>query len=201
MANTNAPFGFRHLGWARGGPGVTGGTIERKIAYDNSTPICQGDVVQSLATGYVAIGAASVQGSNTAGIFMGCKYLSTSQGRVVYSNYWPSGDHAYDGTAIIVPIAGVPPQLFVVQSLSTKYTFADIGANTDIDVGTQVISGGFGQSGMTVTHSVISATATYPFRVVDLWSNVTPPGAPGTYDGSYNWVVVQSNPDYELGIA
>ena len=44
-------------------------------------------------------------------------------------------------------------------------------------------------------------TATYPFRVVDLWSSMAPPGAPGTDDtSSYNIVIVQSNPDYETGI-
>jgi|WetSurMetagenome_2_1015567.scaffolds.fasta_scaffold52419_3 hypothetical protein len=201
MSNTNAPFGFRHLGWNRGGPSVTGATVERKIAAAYGTAICKGDIVQSLGTGYVSLGTTGLQGSNVAGVFVGCKYLSTSQGKVVYSTYWPTGDHAYDGTAFIVPIAGVPPQLFAVQSLSTPFVFADIGANTEISVGTQSITGGYGKSGMTIDHSVLSATATYPFRVVDLWSSVAPPGSQGTDDtSSYNIVIVQSNPDYELGI-
>ena len=201
MSNPNKPFGFQPIGWNRGGPAVTGALVQRKVAAGNNTPICKGDVVQSLSTGYVAIGAASVYGSNTAGIFMGCSYLSTSQGRTVYSSYWPNGDHAYDGTAFIFPIAGVPSQLFKVQALLTNYTFTDIGATTDIDVGTQTITGGYGQSGMTVSHAILGTTATYPFRVVDLYSTYAPSGTPGTDDtASYNIVIVASNPDYETGI-
>lgn len=201
MSNPNNPFGFYHIGWAKGGPGVTGGTIERKIAAGNGTAIAKGDVVQSLGTGYVAISAVGVAGSNTAGIFVGCKYLSTALGRIVYSSYWPASDHAYDGTAFIIPIAGVPAQLFKVQALSTNFTFADIGANCDLSVGTQTVTGGFGRSGMTVDHSTIGTTATLPFRVVNLYSSDAPSGAAGTDDTSnYNIVIVQSNPDYETGI-
>ena len=201
MANVNAPFGFRHLGWNNGGPGVTGGTIERKIYASDSTPIYKGDIVQSLGTGYVAQGTTGLQGSNVAGVFVGCKYLSTATGRMIFSTYWPGADHAYDGTALIIPIAGVPPQLFAVQAYGAPYVFADIGANTEIVVGSGSVVGGFGKSGMTLNHSVLSATATYPFRVVDLWSSFAPSGATGTDDtANYNIVVVSSNPDYELGI-
>ena len=201
MSNTNTPFGFQHMGWNRGGPGVTGATIERKIAAGYGTPIYKGDTVQSLSTGYISKGAASVAGSNTAGVFMGCRYLSTALGRLVYSSYWPSGDHAYDGYAIIVPIAGVPPQLFKVQTLLTAVTLADVGANIDIDVGTGSVTGGYGKSGMTVSAATLATTATLPFRVVDLYSSIAPYGVNGTDDtSSYNIVLVQSNPDYETGI-
>ena len=200
MSNPNVPFGFQHLGWNRGGPAVTGGIIERKIAAGNNTPICHGDVVQSLSTGYVAIGASGVSGSNIAGIFLGCRYLSTSQGKMVNAMYWPNGDHAYDGVALILPIAGVPPQLFKVQAYTTNFTLENIGGTVDINVGTQTIVGGYGISGMTIVEAD-ATTATLPFRVVDLYSSIAPYGAPGTDDTSnYNIVIVQSNPDYETGI-
>jgi hypothetical protein len=201
MSNPNSPSGFQWIGWNQGGPAVTGGTIERKIAAGNTSPICHGDLVQQLSTGYVAISAAGVAGSLTVGVFLGCKYLSTSQGRVVYSNYWPSGDHAYDGTAIIMPIAGVPPQQFTVQALLTNFTFADVGANCDISVGTQVIAGGNGTSGMTLDRSTIGTTATLPFRIVGMYSSIAPYGTSGTDDtSSYNRVIVQSNPANVVGI-
>ena len=201
MSNVNSPFGFSHLGFNRGGPAVTGGVIERKIASGNNTPICKGDLVQSLATGYVAISAAGATVSQTAGVFLGCRYLSTSQGKWINASYWPNGDHAVDGYAIILPIVGVPPQLFKVQALSTNFTFADIGANVDISVGSQVIAGGFGLSGMTIDRGTIATTATLPFRIVDLYSSIAPYGAPGTDDTSnYNIVIVQSNPASETGI-
>jgi hypothetical protein len=200
MSNPNVPFGFAHLGWNRGGPPATGGIIERKIAAGNNTPICKGDVVQSLDSGYVAIGASGVNGSNTAGIFLGCRYLSTGRGQMWNSMYWPSGDHAYDGVALILPIQGVPAQLFKVQAYLTNFTIADIDSNVDINVGTQTVVGGYGISGMTVVQGA-ATTATLPFRVVDLYSSIAPSGAPGTDDtSSYNIVIVQSNPDYETGI-
>jgi hypothetical protein len=196
MANTNAPFGFQHMGWSRGGPGPTGATVERKIAAAYSVAIGKGDVVinQSSTPGYVQRGTAGVAGGNTAGIFIGCKYLSTALGRLVYSSYWPTGDHAYDGTAFIVPIAGVPPQLFKVQSLLTNFTIADIGKTVDIDAGAVVVTGGFAKSTMTVSHALLS-TASFPFKVVDLYSSVAPAGVNGTDDtSSYNIVLVESNP-------
>lgn len=197
MVNLNTPFGFQHLGWNRGGAPVTGGQVERKIAAGYATAIGAGDLVQSLATGYVARGAAGVAPGNQAGIFIGCRYLSTALGRMTYSPMWPTGDHAYDGVAFIIPIAGVSPQLFKVQAYTANFTFADIGANVDINAGAVVN----GISTMTVDRGTLAATATLPFKVIDLWSNVGPYGAPGTDDASsYNCIVVQSNPDGELGI-
>lgn len=201
MSNPNSPFGFMPLGYNRGGPDYDGATVERKIASGNNTAIVRGDLVQSLSTGYVAIGTSGITASLVAGIFWGCKYVSTSQGKTVYSMVWPTGDHAFDGTAFIIPIAGVPPMLFKVQSLLAPFVFADIGANADVNAGSQTIYGGYGTSGFTLDHGSLATTQTVPFRVVDLYSNYAPPGTVGTDDTSnYNIVVVQSNPDYETGI-
>jgi len=190
MSNPNTPFGFQHLGWARGGPGVTGGQVERKIAAGYSVAIAQGDMVinQAATPGYIQRGVAGTAGGNVAGIFAGCSYLSTALGRRVYTSYWPTGDHAYDGTAYIIPIQGVQPQLFKVQALATNFTLADIGK------GAVVVTGGWAKSTMTVTRALMSNTA-YPFKITDMWSNVAPQGSPGTDDTSnYNIIVVSSNP-------
>ena len=201
MSNSNSPFGFAWIGTSRGGAPVTGGQRKVKLAAANNTPICYGDVVQQLSTGYAAISAAGVVGSLTLGVFVGCTYLSTALGEVVNRSYWPNGDHAQDGTGWVIPISGVPAQLFKVQALSTNFTFADVGANCDISVGSQSINGGYGLSGMTLDRGTIATTATLPFRIVDMYSAIAPSGAPGTDDTSnYNIVVVQSNPDYETGI-
>ena len=201
MSNPNSPFGFAWMGAAPGGPPVTGCQRKFKIATANNTPICFGDVVQQLSTGYIAIGAASVAGSLTAGVFVGCRYLSTARGEQVYSSYWPNGDHAYDGEAYVIPIAGNTPQLFRVQAYSTSFAFSDVGANCDIHVGTQSINGGYGLSGITLDQGSLGTTATLPFRIVNLYSAYVPSGTPGTDDSSnYAQVVVTSNPDYETGI-
>jgi hypothetical protein len=202
MSNTNTPFGFQWLGSAPGGAPVTGGIVERKIASGYTTAICHGDLVQSLSTGYVSLAANGLAGSAIAGVFMGCRYLSTSQGKWIYSSYWPTGDHAVDGYAEIVPIAGVPPQLFKVQSdVNGPITLANVGNNVDINVGTQTIAGGFGISGMTLATSGINTTNTLPFTIVKLWSDVAPAGANGTDNTSaYNIVLVASNPFTATGV-
>ena len=190
------------MGVRPGGGPVTGGLIERKIAAGNSTPICKGDLVQSLSTGYVALGAPGVAVSQAAGIFWGCRYLSVSQGKWVNSTYWPSGDHAIDGYAEIIPISGVAPQWFKVQCDSNgPITFANVGSNIDIVVGTQSIIGGYGMSGMMVGAATIANTSTLPFRIVGLYSDIAAPGQNGTDNTSaYNIVLVQSNSMQETGI-
>lgn len=201
MSNTNSPFGFKWLGVNRGGGPATFSLVPRKVAAANTTPIYRGDVVQQLSTGYIAIGAASVAASQSCGIFWGVEYLSASQGRNVFSNYWPAGDHSYDGNVLIIPLTGVAPQLFTVQATLTNFTFADIGATCDLSVGTGTVTGGYGLSGMTLDRSTIGTTSTLPFRIVDMYSSIAPAGTNGTDDTSnYNIVVVQSNPAQETGI-
>lgn len=203
MSNPNTPFGFQHIGWARGGPGVTGGQVERKIAAAYSYAIAQGDMVinQTSTPGYIQRGTTGVAGGNVAGIFCGCSYLSTSAGRRIFSTYWPTGDHAYDGTAYIIPIAGVPPQLFKVQALSTVITIADFGKTIEISAGAASTTGGWGKSTMSVDRGSMG-TASYPFKIVDTYASIAPAGAPGTDDtASYNIVIVESNPWAEVTLA
>jgi hypothetical protein len=199
MSNPNKPFGFQNIGWNRGGPAVTGAQIERPIAAAYGYNICKGDVVQ-LSSGYVVIGAAGVAGGITTGIFLGCRYIGPA-GNLVNSTYWPASNAAA-GVALILPIAGVPPQLFLVQSGNSQgsyvITYADVGKNADIIVGTQTITGGYGQSGMTIDAYTVSnapTTATYPFRIEGVYSDMAPAGYPGTDNTAVNnLVLVSSNP-------
>ncbi len=198
MSNPNSPFGFQWIGPAPESGPVTGAPVRRKIAAANNTPICYGDLVQSLATGYVALGAAGVSGSVSPGIFVGCEYLSSATGQWKQSPYWPNGDHAYDGWAYIIPLAG---NLFKVQATATNFTLGDVANNCDISVGTQTITGSYGLSGMTLSRATIGVTATLPFQIYGLWSDIAPAGTPGTDNTSnYNIVVVKGNPYSYTGI-
>ena len=83
MTNTNAPFGFSQYFGGSGGVPTFNQSV-RRIASANSTPIYTGDPVMpviSTATGYITQGAPAT--TVLAGIFVGCKYLSTSQKRTV----------------------------------------------------------------------------------------------------------------------
>ncbi len=201
MANLpTSPFGFKPLGWNRGGPPNTAGQIERPIAASYASNICFGDVVQigagggnpDTTAGYTRLGAVGVNGSLQTGIFVGCRYINAA-GNLVNSSYWPASN-PNAGTALIIPIAGQLPQFFAVAGGdsvgSTSFTIADVGFNCDIALGTQSIVGGYGLSGAYLDRHTIAATATLPFRIEGLLSDISAPGL----SGITNIVLVSSNP-------
>lgn len=201
MSNTNAPFGFRWLAVAPGGGPANMTLVRRKISSADTTAAYRGDPMQHKNTGYVSQGAASVAVSQHAGIFWGCEYLSNSQGKRVFSEYWPGSDTSSDVDAYLIPIGGAAPQHFLVQATSTVFTFTDIGMNCDIDIGTGSVSSGHAKSGATLDRSTINTTATLPFRIVDLYSSIAPANANGIDDtASYNIVIVRSNSLSETGL-
>lgn len=194
MANTNAPFGFKEWSGGMGGAAPNYALITRQIAYDDSTAIFTGDPVKSLDTGYVAQWTAATAVSQLAGIFVGCKYLSSSAGRVVWNNYWPGSDVASGNevTAFLIPCNLAVPATFLVQSSGSAITFADIGLCGDVSVAAGSTT--TGRSACTLNQGTLAATATFPFRIVGLYSDAAPPGSPGTDDtSSYNWVIVAAN--------
>lgn len=184
MANTNAPFGFRQYKGTGSVP--TYEQSVRAIAYNNSTPIYQGDAVIPLTTGY--IGQATASTVRMEGIFVGCKYLSTAQKRTVWSNYWPGSDVASTAPNIEAYVVDDPNAQFLVQAGGTAIGFANIGEYIQLNVGTGNAATGI--SGMYVESP--NTTVTLPFIVRSLVE--TPPGANGTdITSAYNLVVVGFN--------
>lgn len=195
MANTNAPFGFKDTGLS-GGTTPSAALRKFKIASNNSTKIYRNDPVKQLSTGYGAQWTAGTAASQLLGVFVGCEYLSSSQGKVVYSPYWPGADAAADATGYVVPCnAGAPTPTFIVQSSGTAITLADIGSNADVTIGTG--STLTGQSGATLDQSTLAVTATLPFRVMDVYQGL---GNGADTTSSYNIVVVAANTVGNTGI-
>lgn len=182
MANTNAPFGFRQYSGTGSAP--TYEQVAMTVASNNATAIYYGDPVVPLNTGYIA--QASSNSVQVAGIFVGCKYLSTSQKRTVWSNYWPGSDATNDVEAYVV---NDPNAKFVAQTDATGAAFADINANIGFAIGTG--NSATGISGAYLDTSTLNTTNTLPFRVVGLVTQ--PPGGPGTASGAYNWAIVAFN--------
>lgn len=184
MANTSAPFGFQQY---RGtGSSPTYEQVVMTIASGNATKIFFGDAVVPVtgsATGYIAQATASTVA--LAGVFVGCKFLSTAMKRTVWSNYWPGSDANGDVEAYVV---NDPNAQFKVQAGGTNVGFSKIGQNIQLNVGTGNTANGI--SGMYVESP--ATTATLPFRVVGLIAD--PPGQNGTDIASaYNYVIVQFN--------
>lgn len=185
MANTNAPFGFSQYSGTGSVP--TYEQVPVQIAY-NASAIYNGDPVEQDANGQVVRGDGTTGNSGIAGIFVGCKYLSVSQKRTVWSNYWPGTDVASNQT-VEGYIINDPNAKFVVQTGSTGATQSTVNLNVPYDIGTGNASNGL--SGAFIDVASAAVTATFPFRVVGLVQD--PPGAPGTEAGAYNRVIVAFN--------
>jgi hypothetical protein len=144
--------------------------------------------VTSLGTGYVTLATAGT--TQISGIFLGCYYLNTGVGRVVWSRNWPGSGAGGDATA---EIDTDPNALFVAQSNNTAIAFTDIDANVNFAIGTPNSTTGYSTS--SIDQSTIATTNTLPFRIVGLLSQYLPANSvAGTDDSSaYNRIIVAPN--------
>lgn len=199
MSNTNAPFGFKHLGFAQGGAAATFGFRRVKLPSSYGTALYAGDLLEDAGTGYAAVYNSAGSG-NVLGVVRSFEYLN-GDGRKVWSTYLPAtSNSSYDIDALIIPIQGVPPQLFLVQSYLLPHAITHIGTKIAPTSGTGTHIGGHGRSGMTITAGS-ATTNTSPFRIIDLYSSIAAKGSNGIDDTSnYNIVVVQSEPYEAVGI-
>jgi len=197
MANTNSPFGFRqYYGGSGGAPTFAQST--RLIASTDSTAIYSGDPVMpvvSTANGYITQAAPGT--TTLAGIFLGCKYLSTSQKRIVWNSYWTGSDATGDVEAYIVDdpnaqfsVMGNSTTFNITGSLTTV-TSSTVGQYAQFAIGTGNTASG--QSGAYLDS--VATTATFPFIVRGLIT--FPPGAPGADPKTaYNQVIVGFNNEW-----
>jgi hypothetical protein len=194
MANTLAPFGLSQY---RGtGSSPTYEQVTAKIASTNSTAIFAGDLVAYVTgstTGYIQ--QYSPGTTPVLGVFVGCHYLSVSQQRPIWRNYWPGSDANGDVEAYVITD---PNAQFLIQTnTGSAVGIANIGKLATVAVGTGNTNNGI--SGMYL--STIGTTATYPLRIVDLYGQGQygfSAGSPANVNGSdittqYNYVVVALN--------
>lgn len=192
MANTFAPFGFA-VGGRLDGAAWSGNQTRYLIKHDNTNQIFTGDPVVMLNTGYIdeiAPGTTPILG-----IFNGCQYISASQGKLVFSPYFPGSDQITDGVV----------EAFVIDDLNVTFlaqtgwaagtpapaTQTMVGVNAQFANGTG--STRTGQSGAYLDLNVTPATtSTLPFRILELIDD--PPGANGSdTTTAYNYVRVAWN--------
>ena len=187
MANTQAYFGFRQYQGTGSAP--TYEQVAVRIVY-NATNIFFGDPVANDANGYVVQASSNSLASGVAGIFVGCQYLSVSQKRTVWSNYWPGSDVA-SGNTVTGYIVNDPNAKFLVQSDSTGIATTDINANIGFAIGTGNTANGI--SGAYLDTTTINTTNTLPFRIISLVD--FPPGSQGTISSgqAYDYAVVAFN--------
>jgi len=186
MSNVNSPFGFKYVSDVSGGS-PTDALTAALVQSTNTTAIFQGDPVSPDGSGFIVQAAAG--STQLAGIFKQVEYLNSSVGRDIWAQYWAGSGNSGNGNALV---NGNPFSLFVAQTFLTSLSRADIGANINFNIGTGSTLTGI--SGATLDQSTVSTTNTLPFRIVALWSDIAPPGSPGTDNSSnFNWAVVTFN--------
>ena len=188
MANTFAPFGFRQSSGTGSAP--TYEQVASFCVYDTAAMYYGDPIFRDATTGGVK---PDTPGTGIlAGVFYGCKYLSVSQKRTVWSNFWGAADVA-SGNLVEVYLVNDPNAKFLAQvggSASVGATAADIGSNVQFNYGAPSTATGI--SGAYVNIAVTPAvTAGFPFKLVSLVTN--PPGSNGTEAGAYNYVIVAFN--------
>ena len=187
MANTAAYNGFQQYSGTGSAP--TYEQVAVQIAY-NASAIFYGDPVNPDANGNVVVGVTTGASANTqiAGVFVGCQYLSVSQKRTVWSNYWPGSDVAATNY-VTGYIVNDPNAKFLAQVGATGLVVADVNSNIDYTIGSGNTMSGI--SAAFLDQGSLATTSTLPFRVVGLVTE--PPGAPGTAAGAYNYAIVSFN--------
>lgn len=195
MANTFAPFGFAVAG-RQDGAAWSANQTSYLIAYDNTHQIYTGDIVTLLGTGYIDTLAPG--STPPCGIFNGCSYISSAQGKLVYSPQFPGADQITNGVVNAFVIDDPNVQFYVQTGWSAgspaAATQAMVGANAQYANGTG--STLTGQSGAYLNlNTTPTTTSTYAFRILSLVAD--PPGANGTdTTAAYNWVKVMWNNEF-----
>ena len=193
MANT-APGtynGFQQLSGTGSSP-----TYEQVVgtAAYNASAIYYGDpIIYDGSTGYVTIATTTAGTTGVApiaGIMVGCKYVSVSQKRTVWSNYWPGTDVASTNTVEIY-FVNDPLAKWVVWSDATGIAQADVGSTGGFNIGTGNTANGISGAYLNWGTSAPNSDSTGPFRIVGLAPQ--PPGSNGSEWGAYAKVVVAFN--------
>lgn len=203
MANVNAPFGLRPVG-TQGGSTPSFNLRQGQLASNNTNKLYRGDPVLQAADGYwdkIAGTPSTTDASQIVGVFWGCEYLSVALGRRIVSSYWPGGDNSGEVDVLVVPTNSMGiAQRFYIQALLTAVVRADIGQNGRFSYLAGTAYSGYSKSAVTLD-TTLATTATFPLRIVGLYSQVAPPGQNGADDTtSYNIVVVAFNSTQEVGI-
>jgi hypothetical protein len=193
MANT-APGSYNGFQQYSGtGSAPTYEQIAGAAAY-NASAIYFGDpIILNGSTGLIqrattTAGTTSV--APLAGVFVGCKYLSVSQKRTVWSNFWVGSDVA-SGNYVEVYYVNDPNAKFEVWSDATGIALTDVGSTGGFNIGTGNASNGISGAYLNWGTSGGNADGTGPFRIIGLAGD--PPGMNGTEFGAYARVVVAFN--------
>ena len=171
MANANAAFGLKPIQKLGSGANSKGGGnyTMYEIANGNTNKIYAGAPVIPLSTGFIdRVGAATGGSVSLLGVFGGCEYVSSSTGKLTFSNYWP-GSGADSNHPIKAIVYDDPMQLFSIcsdASLTSEATLrGHVFANANF-ADAQSGSDTTGLSSAKLGVSTIATTNTLQMRIM-----------------------------------
>lgn len=170
MTNPTTGFGLQ-FSRRLDGAALSGQLITRRLAYNESSLIGNGDLVEALADGYVEAYTAGDSAAVLGGVFRGCKYLNPSLGHSMWYPNW-SAPTLPSTTIVECYIECDPNIIYTIRSDgSAALTIAGIGANFEVTVGTP--NSLTGMSTTVLLASSVATTATLPLKMVGLYGGVT----------------------------
>lgn len=186
MANTQAQFGFQHIGYISGGAPDYQLNSQYLIQSTFSTLIYQGTpMVKSATTPYIIPATGTGNLTTIVGIFQGVDYTPTGQAPT-FSNVWPGAASA-DAKAHLIDS---PQALFRVATLLTAIGPNAIGNNVGFSTGAGGTTVGAGFATYVVDQSTLTTGPTAPFQVYSMFQGI---GNGSDTTTNFNWVVVTFN--------
>lgn len=183
MANTQAQFGFRHIGYISGGAPDMQLNSNYAIQSSYATAIYQGTpMVKSASSPYIIPATGTGNLTTIVGILQGVDYTPTG-GAPTFNQYWP-GSASADGKAHLID---APSALFLVASLLTAVPASAIGQNIGFSTGAGGTTIGGGFATYVVDQGTLTTGSAAPFQVYSLFNGI---GNGSDTTTSYNWVVV-----------
>jgi hypothetical protein len=182
---------------------VISATSTTAVVLSTTTTAATSSATTPVVTVYVPV----------AGVFAGCKYLSTAQKRTVWSNYWPGSDTTNDVEAYVItdPNARFSVQTANSNTTATAVGQAQVGQNIGFNWNDSTATGetnGNTANGLSTMFAdqytlssagVTGANAALPFRVIALQNYLPGQAAPlsgvngNDATAGYNKIVVGFN--------
>jgi len=183
MANTQAQFGFRHIGYISGGAPDMQLNSNYAIQSSYATAIYQGTpMVKSASSNYIIPATGTGNLTTIVGILQGVDYTPAGAAPT-FNQYWPGAASA-DGKAHLID---APNALFLVSSLLTAVPTTAIGQNIGFSTGAGGTTVGAGFATYVVDQGTLTTGSTAPFQVYSMFNGI---GNGSDTTTSYNWIVV-----------
>lgn len=175
--SVDAPYGLIPINLI-GGQVFAGATRQIPIAASSATAIFYGDLVKLESSGTLGKDTGT-SAATPVGVFLGCSYTDPVFGKT-FRQFYPGGVTATDIQAYV---QDDPDALFKVAVVSSGTTISFVNRTAVGNNAVLVQNSGSTANGNSrvAVSSTTATTSTWPVRIVDVVSETTTAGNPGSY--------------------